>query len=340
MINTLIETWKEIPLEGNEGKYYISTLGRVFNKNTGNYVAQVLTGDPQYFYVNLKLKHKRVLRRVHNLMCKTFKDNPNNHKYVDHIDQNKYNNCLDNLRWVCRKGNANNTSSNVYINNMKVEDYVRTLTDDEQVTKSSVDRIYRDKLYTESDAKEVVTYFTNRDEIIENQKRSTKLRYLMKRSFSKSVEFNGIWFPCIKDLCKYYGIKESSFKTYTSQGLSDDMVIAMSKEVWGQRKVYNYKGVVGDIYHLIEVFNPKITATVVTNRMSTLGWSFEDALEKPPRLRYYYYKGQKLKMKEISELLGLNPKSVASKVSGYSYSLIDYCKDRGIPEWKYIGLPL
>lgn len=339
MIKTTIETWKEIPLEGNEGKYYISTLGRVFNKETGNYVAQVLTGEPQYFYVNLKLTQKRVLRRVHNLMCRAFKDNPDKLKYVDHIDQNKYNNCLDNLRWVCRKGNANNTSSNVYINGRKVEEYVRTLTDDEQVIKSSVVKIYRDKLYTECDAKEVVNYFTNRERLIEDQKRETKLRYLMRRSFSKSMEFNGMWFPDMKTLCEHYDMNPSSFKNYSSQCLGDDMVISLSSNKWKGCKVYNYRGVIGNLEHLIKEVNPYITVSTFMGRRYEHGWSFEDALtRKPTSLRNYYYKRVKYKLKKLCEVLDLNYMDVNKHVSGFSYTLIDYCIDRDIEEAGHITL--
>lgn len=337
-INT-IEEWKDLNLEGNYGKYKISTLGRVYNTHTNIFVSHVITGIPQYFYVNLRLSGKVILRRVHNLMARTFIPNPEGFKYVDHRDQNRFNNSLDNLRWIDRRGNANNMKSNVYINDLKVEDYIRTLTEDEDVIKSSVNKIYTFKLYTEGGAKEVVNYFTRLDEVKEEGKKETILKQLISRKFIKSIEFNNMWFPSTKSLCDYYNLRLSSFKRYTSQGLSDEMIIAMSKKKWRSNKVYNYKGVIGDIYHLIEVFNPKITADVFTDRKSNLSWSFEEALETVPRIRFYYYKGKKYSMKDLTSLLGLNIKQVRKKVSGYKYSLKDYCRDKGMPEWIDIELP-
>lgn len=336
-INT-IEEWKDLNLKGNDGKYKISTLGRVYNTHTNIFVSHVVTGIPQYFYVNLRFSGKVILRRVHNLMARTFIPNPEDFKYVDHIDQNRFNNSLDNLRWVNRSGNSNNMKSNVYINEMKVEDYIKTLTEDEDVIRSSVNKIYALKLYTEHQAKEVVEYFTNIEVIKEQNKKDTKIRQLMRKKFSSGVEFNNMWFPCVKVLCEHYNLKLSSFKRYSSQGLSDEMIIAMSKKKWGSKKIYEYKGLVGDIYYLIEKLNPNLTVEVFRDRRSN-GWSFEDALETVPRIRHYYYNGKKHTMKHLASLLGLNIQQVRKKVSGYKYSLKDYCRDKGLPEWVDIELP-
>ena len=56
-------------------------------------------------------------------------DNPNDAPCIDHIDRNKLNNSIDNLRWVTHKENMNNmpvpklsiksTTGHKYINNSK-----------------------------------------------------------------------------------------------------------------------------------------------------------------------------------------------------------------------------
>ena len=114
------EIWRDLDVEGCGYKYSISSYGRVYNKLSGKYISQVLTGNPQYFYVNLRpvgedgVVEKHILRRVHNWVGKIFllRDGEN-YDRVDHIDQNKFNNSLDNLRWTDRKGNARNTKTNV-----------------------------------------------------------------------------------------------------------------------------------------------------------------------------------------------------------------------------------
>lgn len=113
---------------GIVNRYIISNYGRVYDIKNDCFVSQVLTGKPQYFYVNYTNDEgKRKLRRVHNLLARTWitNDNPAQYCMVDHIDKNKYNNCIDNLRWTDRAGNANNMSSNIKVGNSVLTSYCR-----------------------------------------------------------------------------------------------------------------------------------------------------------------------------------------------------------------------
>ena len=100
---------------GVSNKYTISNYGRIFNTQTQKFVCPVLTGGTQYFYVNINHDGEHKLVSVHNILARTFIGNPNNYDIVDHIDQNKYNNSLYNLRWVTKEQNARNSKANVYI---------------------------------------------------------------------------------------------------------------------------------------------------------------------------------------------------------------------------------
>lgn len=125
--NLLLTKHKELPTTGEmwayipnmQNKYLISSFGRVFNTYDSVWVAQVLAGGNPYFYVNLQPppignnKQKRKLCRVNKILAEAFLNNPQQHTIVDHIDRNQYNNSLDNLRWISRKGNARNTSTNI-----------------------------------------------------------------------------------------------------------------------------------------------------------------------------------------------------------------------------------
>ena len=113
---------------GIVNRYIISNYGRVYDIKNDCFVSQVLTGKPQYFYVNYTNDEgKRKLRRVHNLLARTWltNNNPTQYCIVDHIDKNKYNNCIDNLRWTDRVGNANNTISNVMVGDSVLTSYCR-----------------------------------------------------------------------------------------------------------------------------------------------------------------------------------------------------------------------
>lgn len=121
------EEWKTLT-QNNEvyDRYKISSYGRVWDTKNNKYVSQVLTGKPQYFYVNLQNEEgKWVLRRVHNCMCWTFKGTPpsSNHT-VDHNDRNKYNNALYNISWEDKKTQSRNKDNRVMYEGVLLEDYL------------------------------------------------------------------------------------------------------------------------------------------------------------------------------------------------------------------------
>ena len=52
-----------------------------------------------YYQIGLRKDNKRKWFSVHRLVAETFIDNPNNCKYVNHKDENKLNNNINNLEW-------------------------------------------------------------------------------------------------------------------------------------------------------------------------------------------------------------------------------------------------
>ena len=61
-------------------------------------------------YVILKLNHVKYL--AHRVIAEQFiaNDDPENKTDIDHMDHNRTNNCIENLRWVSRLQNNNNKS--------------------------------------------------------------------------------------------------------------------------------------------------------------------------------------------------------------------------------------
>ena len=102
------EIWKEI--EGYEGKYEVSNLGNVRSlKYARSNKVKLLkqASDHGYKRVNLFKNGKRKSHWVHRLVAIAFLPNPNNLPQVNHKDENKTNNRMDNLEWCTIKYNMN-----------------------------------------------------------------------------------------------------------------------------------------------------------------------------------------------------------------------------------------
>lgn len=91
--------FNEIP---NFNNYLINEKGVVINKKTKKRLSQ---NDNGCGYLQVQFNDKRN-RFVHRLVAITFIDNPQNKPQVDHIDGDKKNNSVDNLRWVTASENC------------------------------------------------------------------------------------------------------------------------------------------------------------------------------------------------------------------------------------------
>lgn len=95
---------KDIP--GYEGKYAITEDGKVWSYKNNIFLSQFLKKG--YYYVNLCGTKGRKAESLHRLLALTYIPNPENLPVVDHIDRNRTNNSLSNLRWASLETNANN----------------------------------------------------------------------------------------------------------------------------------------------------------------------------------------------------------------------------------------
>lgn len=114
------EIWKDI--EDYEGLYQISNCGRVKSidhmreqlhlygrmVNT-NYKGKILKPHNSRGYLRVRLfdRNKSKNISIHRLVAEAFIPNPNNYPQINHKDEDKTNNNVDNLEWCTPAYNAN-----------------------------------------------------------------------------------------------------------------------------------------------------------------------------------------------------------------------------------------
>lgn len=113
------EIWKDVI--GYEGNYQASNLGNfrsldryVKSHNQWGEYERFIKGGKMHPHVNNRFGYLQIkltidgvgkTERVHILVAKTFIPNPEGHPEIHHIDYNKSNNSVSNLKWVTRKEN-------------------------------------------------------------------------------------------------------------------------------------------------------------------------------------------------------------------------------------------
>lgn len=103
-----IEEFRDVV--GYEDLYEVSNEGRVRNKNTGK-IKKPCKDKDGYLQVDLYKDGERKHKSIHRLVARAFLPNPNSEFEVDHIDKNRTNNNVDNLRWVSHQENIDYSQS-------------------------------------------------------------------------------------------------------------------------------------------------------------------------------------------------------------------------------------
>jgi len=111
-MDTNTEIWKDI--EDYVGLYQVSNRGNIRRVDRGikgvcenKVIAINIQKNTGYLYVTLSKKGISKKYLLHRIIAKAFIENPNNYPCINHKDETRTNNNLDNLEWCTHKYNSN-----------------------------------------------------------------------------------------------------------------------------------------------------------------------------------------------------------------------------------------
>ena len=93
------EVWKDVV--GYEGLYKISSFGRIISSYSKRILSPTVSGHKGKDYYAITLVKNGIRKRfnIHKLVAIAFIPNPDNLPCIDHINTDRYDNRVENLRW-------------------------------------------------------------------------------------------------------------------------------------------------------------------------------------------------------------------------------------------------
>ena len=103
---------------GYEGLYAVTSCGKVYSYKYKKFLKPWDNGDG-YLRVGLCKDNERKEYKIHRLVAEAYIPNPENLPQINHKDENKANNCLQNLEWCDASYNTNYGTRNEKISNSR-----------------------------------------------------------------------------------------------------------------------------------------------------------------------------------------------------------------------------
>ena len=99
--------------------YCITEDGRIWSNNKNKFISQTLNQKGGYLKVHLYKNGLDYNLYVHRLVAETFIPNPENLPQVNHLNENKLDNRVENLAWCTQQDNLNYGSHNEKANHSR-----------------------------------------------------------------------------------------------------------------------------------------------------------------------------------------------------------------------------
>lgn len=96
---------KRIQIEGKQTPYLVRDDGTIWSEKRNRVLKGTIERN-EYHTVYLSFNNRQYNFMIHRLVAEAFCPNPNNYTIVHHKDENKQNNCVDNLEWCTQYENV------------------------------------------------------------------------------------------------------------------------------------------------------------------------------------------------------------------------------------------
>lgn len=103
------EVWKDVA--GYENLYRVSNMGRIASIRYGFKVMALVRNPTGYLQIGFRVNNKITRKLVHVIVADAFLEKCENCTQVDHINNVKYDNRVENLKWISRSDNMKNNYS-------------------------------------------------------------------------------------------------------------------------------------------------------------------------------------------------------------------------------------
>ena len=90
---------------GYEGLYGVTSCGKIWSYRRQKFLTPSDNGNG-YLYINLIKNGEYKRCRIHRIVAEAYIPNPDNLPEVDHIDNDKTHNYVNNLQWLSHKDNS------------------------------------------------------------------------------------------------------------------------------------------------------------------------------------------------------------------------------------------
>ena len=250
------EIWKVIP---NYENYEASNFGRIRSidrvvkrdryttRKIKGKILQQFAKNSGYLQVNLSKNSKIETKTVHRLVAITFLENTNNYTDVNHKDENKHNNNINNLEWCTRKYNMN-------YNKLPLKKYKKVLKFNKEGCLLCI--------YTSLKEAAELTYIKILTDIFGNMKPKNKKKQTKGRVKNATPNvYNGIKFRSKLETYTYKKLKEAKipaeyesthFELIPKFEYNGEKVRAMTylPDFIGKDFIIECKGLIGDSFPL------------------------------------------------------------------------------------------